>query len=129
MVTIRDFDTYKLTDTTIVATDVPGDGSVKFSSTTWGTGADNVADTHAMTQEQLDKSVSVLMPALQSFGLKLEVAALPNGKSSNRFFQFAGITNGVCTPSTPSPTPAPTPPPTVPTTCGNTCSVNMAYKK
>lgn len=133
MVTISSFDSYTLTDTTIVNAQENGDGTVKFSSTTWGTGQDNVQDTHSMTQEQLDKSVSVLMPASSSFNLDLEVAELRN-KVSNRFFQFAGITNGVCdtsptTTTTTAQTLAPTPSPTVPTTCGNACSVSMAYKK
>jgi len=114
-VTITTFDSYELTATTIVATTTNADGTVTFSSTTHGTGDDNVADTHTMTQEQLDKSVSVLMPAVNSFEITLEAVSPP--KNNNRFFQFAGITNGVCDTS---PTPE---------TCGNACNLGMAYKK
>jgi hypothetical protein len=86
-VEIKGFVTHYLTETSELELTQHGDKWYTYASTTWGTGADNPSDPMTLSQQQKDRSVTILFHDVSSFDAKF-AAAKP--KNQGRNFLFSG---------------------------------------
>jgi hypothetical protein len=84
---LRGFVTHYLTETSELEVTHHGEKWYTYGSTTWGTGKDNPSDPMHMTQQQMDRSVTILYHSISSFDAKFGAG---NPKQDGRNFLFSG---------------------------------------
>jgi hypothetical protein len=86
-VEVKGFATHYLTETSELHLTAHGEKWYTYASSTWGTGNDNPTDPMALTQQQKDRSVSLLFHDKAHYDANFAAAKPKNG---GRNFMFAG---------------------------------------